>query len=109
MCIDAFAALSEPNRRVLLDELFAGPRTVNMLVDAAGMSQPAVSKHLRALRDAGLVRVRPEGQRRWYEVEPEPLARVSAWLEPYKRLWAARLDALEGHLDDMAARDTDGE
>lgn len=106
--MDAFAALSEPNRRVLLDELCGGPRTVNMLVDAAGMSQPAVSKHLRALREAGLVRVRPEGQRRWYEVEPEPLAHVSAWLEPYRLMWAARLDALEVHLDDMAGRDVEG-
>jgi len=102
--MDTFAVLAEPNRRALLDELCRGACTVNMLVESVGLSQPAVSKHLRALRDAGLVRVRPEGQRRWYEVEPEPLAHIAAWFEPYRRLWQSRLDALESHLDEMQER-----
>jgi DNA-binding transcriptional ArsR family regulator len=64
-----------------------------------GPSQPGVSKHLRVLRDAGLVDVRPDGQRRLYALRPEPLADVDAWLGPYRRLWADRLDALERHLE----------
>jgi DNA-binding transcriptional ArsR family regulator len=68
-------------------------------VGLLGLSQPGVSKHLRVLREAGLVRVRPEAQRRWYELRPEPLAELDAWLEPYRRLWHRRLDALEEHLE----------
>lgn len=102
--MSTFAVLAEPNRRLLLDTLRDGARTVNMLVEAIGLSQPAVSKHLRILRDAGLVTVRPEGQRRWYEVDTAPLADLDAWLEPYRAHWATRLDALERHLDNTAAR-----
>ena len=65
-----------------------------------GLSQPGVSKHLRVLRDASLVRVRRDAQRRWYEVDPQPLGEIDAWLEPYRALWAGRLDALERHLDE---------
>ncbi|MBT5773583.1 MAG: winged helix-turn-helix transcriptional regulator [Dehalococcoidia bacterium] len=102
--MSTFAALAEPNRRLLLDALRDGARTVNMLVEAIGLSQPAVSKHLRILREAGLVVVRPEGQRRWYEVDAAPLADLDAWLEPYRAHWATRLDALERHLDNTAER-----
>lgn len=65
-----------------------------------GLSQPGVSKHLRVLREAGLVAVRPEGRQRWYGLRPQPLAEVDAWLEPYRRYWSARLDALERHLEE---------
>ena len=94
-----FEVLAEPNRRRILDLLRDGSRPVGELVGLLGLSQPGVSKHLRILRRAGLVRVRPEAQRRWYELRPEPLADVDAWLEPYRRFWAGRLDALERHLD----------
>ncbi len=69
------------------------------LVDQLAVTQPAVSKHLKVLREAGLVEVRQDAQRRWYRLRPEPLAEVDAWLAPYRRFWNARLDALERHLD----------
>lgn len=97
-----FEVLAEPSRRRILDGLRDGPSTVNGIVDAVGLSQPAVSKHLRVLREAGLVTVRPDGQRRWYAVNPDPLAELDAWLEPYRRLWTRRLDDLERHLDESA-------
>ena len=95
-----FDVLAEPARRRILDLLLEEPRSVGELVERVGLSQPGTSKHLRVLRDAGLVRVRPEAQRRRYELAPEPLAEVDAWLAPYRRLWAKRLDALERHLDE---------
>ena len=95
----AFALLAEPARRQLLDEMLTGPKAVNALVEAVGMSQPVVSKHLRILRDAGMVSVRPDGQKRVYSVNPAPLGEVLDWLEPYRRYWAARFDDLERHLD----------
>jgi len=97
----AFDVLVEPNRRRILDLLLEGERPVSELVDALAVSQPAVSKHLRVLRQAGLVEVRTDAQRRIYRVRPEPLRDVDEWLAPYRRLWAERLDALERHLDDM--------
>lgn len=96
-----FDVLVEPTRRRILDLLLERPHLVGELTDRLGMSQPATSKHLRVLREAGLVRVRPEAQRRWYELRHEPLAEIDAWLAPYRRLWADRLDALERHLDAM--------
>lgn len=98
--MSTFDALAEPNRRRILDVLRAAPATVNALVEAIGLSQPAVSKHLRVLREAGLVTVRPDGQRRWYQVNARPLADLDAWLEPYRELWSDRLDELERHLDE---------
>ncbi|HEX8065378.1 MAG TPA: metalloregulator ArsR/SmtB family transcription factor [Thermoleophilaceae bacterium] len=98
-----FDVLAEPARRQILDLLLERPRPVGELVDRLGLSQPGTSKHLRVLREAGLVRVRPEAQRRWYELRPAPLAEVDAWLEPYRRLWSDRLDALERHLDEKGA------
>jgi DNA-binding transcriptional ArsR family regulator len=94
-----FEVLAEPTRRHILDLLREQPRAVGDLVDAVGLSQPGTSKHLRVLRDAGLVDVRKDAQRRVYELRVEPLAELDAWLEPYRRLWAGRLDALERHLD----------
>jgi DNA-binding transcriptional ArsR family regulator len=95
-----FDILAEPQRRRILDLLRDGERPVGELVDRLEISQPGVSKHLRVLRDAGLVSVRPEGQRRWYGLQPEALAEVDRWLAPYRRLWGRRLDALERHLDE---------
>jgi DNA-binding transcriptional ArsR family regulator len=95
----AFTVLAEPSRRRILDVLREGDRSVGELVDATALSQPGVSKHLRVLRDAGLVRVRPDAQRRIYGLRPEPLAELDAWLAPYRRLWSRRLDALEHRLD----------
>jgi DNA-binding transcriptional ArsR family regulator len=97
-----FEVLAEPRRRHILDLLRERPRSVGELVDLLGLTQPGTSKHLRVLREAGLVRVRQDAQRRWYELRPEPLVEVDAWLEPYRRLWATRLDALERHLDQTA-------
>jgi DNA-binding transcriptional ArsR family regulator len=94
-----FAVVAEPTRRRILDLLRDRARSVGELVDQLGLSQPGVSKHLRVLREAGLVRVRAEAQRRWYELETEPLEEIDNWLEPYRRLWSERLDALERHLD----------
>ena len=97
----AFEALAEPNRRRILDLLQGGERPVTDLVQQLGVSQPAVSKHLRVLRQAGLVEARPVAQRRLYRVRTEPLEEIDHWLEPYRRLWESRLDALERHLDRM--------
>ena len=102
--MSAYAALAEPHRRRILDLLREGERPVGELVGRLGLSQPGVSKHLRVLREGGFVRVRQDAQRRWYELRPEPLAEVDAWLAPYRRLWADRLDALERHLDAEAQR-----
>ncbi len=94
-----FEILAEPTRRQILDLLREHERSVGELVTALALSQPGVSKHLRVLREAGLVVVRSDAQRRWYNLNPAPLAEVVAWLEPYRQLWAGRLDTLERHLD----------
>ena len=96
-----FDVIAEPNRRRILDLLVEGERPVGDLVERLAVSQPAVSKHLRVLREAGLVGVRTDAQRRLYRVLPEPLRAVDEWLAPYRTMWAARLDDLERHLDDM--------
>ncbi|GLY00343.1 MULTISPECIES: metalloregulator ArsR/SmtB family transcription factor [Actinoplanes] len=82
-----FDMLADPTRRRILDLLLDRPRLVGELTAELGLSQPGTSKHLRALREAGLVRVRPEAQRRWYELNPAPLAEIDAWLAPYRRFW----------------------
>lgn len=94
-----FTALSDPARRRILELLRERERPVGELVGHLKLSQPGVSKHLRVLREAGLVRVRPDGKRRWYGLRAEPLAELDAWLAPYRELWTGRLDALEHHLD----------
>ncbi|APU13069.1 MULTISPECIES: ArsR/SmtB family transcription factor [Actinoalloteichus] len=96
-----FEVLAEPRRREILDILRAGERPVGDLVTRLALSQPAVSKHLRVLREAGLVEVRHDAQRRWYRLCPEPLAEIDTWLAPYRRFWNQRLDALERRLDEM--------
>ena len=92
-----FEALAEPNRRRILDLLLERERPVNDLVSLLRVSQPAVSKHLRVLRDAGLVEARVDAQRRLYRVRAEPLRELDDWLAPYRATWASRLDALESH------------
>src|SRR5882762_5222266 len=104
----AFEVLAEPNRRRILDLLRAGERPVGDLVHDLGTSQPAVSKHLRVLRDAGLVEVRADAQRRLYRLRTEPLQEVDEWLTPYRMLWTTSLDALEAHLATMPDPTPDG-
>ncbi len=98
--MNAFTALAEPTRRQILDALRNGAMPVNGLVELVGMSQPVVSKHLRILREAGFVTVQPDGQRRFYALNPAPLVEVDAWIEPYRKFWSTRLEALENHLDE---------
>jgi DNA-binding transcriptional ArsR family regulator len=95
----SFEAIAEPNRRRILDLLRTGERPAGDLIAATGLSQPGVSKHLKLLREAGLVSVRPDGQRRLYRLEPDELAELDAWLKPFRQFWADRLDALEDHLE----------
>ena len=96
-----WSVLAEPHRRDVLALLLERPHAVGELVDRLGLSQPATSKHLRVLREAGLVQVRADAQRRVYALDAGPLAELDRWLEPYRRLWDERLDALERHLDEM--------
>ena len=95
----AFSALADPSRRSILSLLASAERSVGELEERLRMPQPSVSKHLRVLREAGLVESRVDAQRRLYRVRPEPLLEVDAWLAPFRRFWAARVDALERHLD----------
>jgi DNA-binding transcriptional ArsR family regulator len=94
-----WAALADPHRRRMVALLGERPRVVGELVELLGLSQPGTSKHLKVLRDAGLVRVHTDAQRRRYELNPEPLSELDEWLRPYRTLWNDRLDALERHLD----------
>ena len=98
--------LAEPSRRQILDVLRGGEQSVNALVTRLGLSQPSISKHLKVLRDAGLVEVRPDGQRRLYRLRAEPLMELDEWLEPYRQLWRTSLDLLERHLTDPTTTTT---
>ena len=100
-----FTALADEHRREVLALLLERPRPVAELTEALRLSQPGTSKHLRVLREAGLVSVRQEGQRRVYALRPAPMAELDAWLAPYRELWTDRLDALERHLDRKAQED----
>jgi DNA-binding transcriptional ArsR family regulator len=95
----ALQVLAEPRRLAILELLRDGERPVGELVAYLGVSQPAVSKHLRVLKAAGLVDARRDAQRRLYRIRPEPLAELDEWLTPYRRLWSAHLDRLEVHLE----------
>lgn len=99
-----FDTLADGSRRRILELLRGEERGVGELVDALGMSQPAVSRHLRVLREAGVVEARVEAQRRVYRLRPDALRELDAWLEPYRLLWSGRLDELENHLDEMEDR-----
>lgn len=97
--MSAYAALAEPHRRQILDLLRDGPRPAGDLVERLDLSQPGVSKHLRVLREAGLVDVRTDGRRRLYSLRAEPLLEIDQWIAPYRAYWSNRLDALERHLE----------
>lgn len=96
-------AITDPTRRRILEAIRDGERSVSDLVELVGMHQPGVSRHLKVLRDAGLVNVRREAQRRLYRLRPEPLREVDDWLEPYRAAWSQQLDSLERHLERTAA------
>jgi DNA-binding transcriptional ArsR family regulator len=96
-----FEVLAEPQRRRILDLLRDRERPVGDLVEMLRVSQPAVSKHLRVLREAGLVEARVDAQRRLYRIRADPLRQVDDWLAPYRAMWPSRLDALESHLAEM--------
>ena len=100
----AFEVLAEPHRRLILDLLLEQPRSVGELVAQTGLSQPGTSKHLRVLRESGLVRVEKDAQRRLYTLDPQALAELIAWVEPYRRAMAGQLDALERHLNETATK-----
>ena len=94
-----FTALAEPHHLEILHLLRDGEHLAGDVVDALDIAQPTVSQHLKVLREAGLVRVRRDANRRWYRLNPAPLLELDAWLAPFRELWADRLDALERHLD----------
>ena len=96
----ALALLADPIRRRMIDVLFHGERSAGDIEREVRINQPTASKHLKALREAGLVRMRKDAQRRMYKLDPAPLAEIDAWLAPYRRFWSVRLDALEDHLNE---------
>ena len=101
---DVAAAIADPVRRAILEMLRDRRLSAGEIADRFAISRPAISRHLRVLREAGLVRVVPEAQRRIYAIDPTPLAELDAWLDPYRALWNDRLDALGRHLDETEER-----
>jgi DNA-binding transcriptional ArsR family regulator len=97
----AFEVIAEPSRRAILSLLASSEQSVGEIERQLGMSQPTVSKHLRVLREAGLVEAEVDAQRRLYRLRAEPLKEVDEWLSPFRRLWSRHVDALERHLDRM--------
>lgn len=97
----AFAIVAEPSRRAILSLLASSERSVGDIEEQLRLPQPSVSKHLRVLREAGLVESRIDAQRRVYRIRPEPLMEIEAWLAPFRRFWSVHIDALERHLDQM--------
>ncbi len=111
---DAFNAVAEPRRREILERLSGGERPVNDLVDELGLAQPVVSKHLRVLREVGLVDVRDAGRRRFYRLNSEPLRAIHDWVGTFASTWTERFDRLDAVLDELvldelATTTTDGE
>jgi DNA-binding transcriptional ArsR family regulator len=100
-----YEALAEPTRRRILDLLREQPRLVGELAELLAISQPGVSKHLKVLRDVGVVRVRQDAQRHWYELRPEPLEEIDAWLGTYRHLWNSRLDRLDDYLQELKRKE----
>ena len=96
-----FEIIAEPNRRAILGLLASSEMSVGEIEHKLGLTQPAVSKHLRVLRDAGIVQAQIDAQRRLYRLNPEPLKEVDAWLDQFRRFWSRHVDALERHLDRM--------
>ena len=98
--MNALAALADPTRASIVTAVAQREQTANEIVGMFNLTQPAISNHLRVLREAGLVSVRSEGTRRFYRLDPAPLQELDSWLEQFRRFWAHRLDRLEAHLDD---------
>jgi DNA-binding transcriptional ArsR family regulator len=107
--MDALAVIAEPTRRRIVDALRLRSCTVSELVAGLGMSQPAISKHLRVLREAGVVTVEARAQQRVYRLEPGPFRELDAWLAPYRRMWTHHLAELERHLDSRTGSDREVE
>jgi DNA-binding transcriptional ArsR family regulator len=105
---DAFNAVAEPHRREILDLLAAGERPVNEVVRLLGMSQPLVSKHLRVLREVGVVEVRGEGRRRLYRLNAKVLRPIHDWVKGYERFWSGRLDQLDTVLEELKEEEGGG-
>jgi DNA-binding transcriptional ArsR family regulator len=105
--VTTFQALADPTRRRILDLLREKPRLVGELADLLGISQPGVSKQLRVLREVGLVQVRQDAQRRWYELRLEPLMELDMWLESYRQLWDARFERLDTYLSELQKNEED--
>jgi DNA-binding transcriptional ArsR family regulator len=103
--VETFAALAEPNRFRIVELLRAGPCAVNDMVDRLQLNQPQVSKHLRVLKEAGLVDVQPRAQQRLYELRPQPLRELHAWLERYRQLWDARFGQLDELLEELKQKE----
>ena len=99
LAMEIFMAIADPVRRDILALLRQGEQAAGTLVDTLALPQPNVSKHLKTLREAGLVTIRVDGPRRLYSLDPKPLAELDAWLAPYREFWAGKLDALGDHLD----------
>ena len=106
--MSVFDVLADQNRRRILDLLRASERPVGEVVAQLDISQPAVSKHLRILREAGFVEVRSDAQRRLYSVQPEALRALDEWLAPYRQMWSSRLEDLERHLEEMSDTGSSG-
>ena len=103
--LDTFVALAEPNRLRIIDVLRGGPRCVNEIRVHLRLNQPQVSKHLRVLKQAGLVDVQARAQQRVYGIRPESLRQLHQWLEQYRQLWEARFDELDGLIDELNAKE----
>jgi DNA-binding transcriptional ArsR family regulator len=103
--IETFVALAEPNRFRIFELLRSGPRPVNDIGDRLRLNQPQVSKHLRVLKEAGLVDVQPRAQQRLYELRAQPLRQLHAWLERYRRLWDARFEELDQLIEELKAKE----
>jgi len=99
-------ALEDGSRRTVLDTLTGGPATAGELAALLPIARPGVSRHLRVLREAGLVSVRQDAQRRWYELRPEPLAELADWLDSYRHLLAARFNRLDDYLKELQEKES---
>lgn len=102
---DVFNAIAEPQRREILNLLRGGERSVNDIVTALGLTQPQVSKHLRVLREVGLVNVRGEGQQRWYRLNADRLRPIHDWVKSYEQFWNETFDRLENYLRELQAKE----
>lgn len=99
--VSTFEVIAQPTRRAILDRLREREQLVGDLAESLHLAQASVSKHLRVLREAGLVQARTDGPRRWYTLCTEPLVELDEWLQPYRWIWESRLDTLGTHLETM--------